>query len=73
MQITNLFKGYTGKELLGLVDWNGEATLIGDEMTQLIPCTMPFANQAEISTIDEATHVSCQTRFMDRSILVRIK
>ena len=34
--------------------------------------TMPFANRVEIATIEDATHVSVQTRDMDYPVLVKV-
>lgn len=72
MQIVNNFKGLTGSELLTHVSDADSIVDLNGEMTSIIPRTLPFANQAEISTIDEATHVGVRTRFMDNETLVKI-
>lgn len=72
MQIKTTYKGLTGKELLSYVSDSDSTVNVQGEMLEIIPRTLPFANQAEIATNDEATHVSVQGRFDSRAVLVRI-
>jgi len=72
MQIANKFKGLKGLELLGLVNNANPVVDIAGEPVNLVPCTLPFANCAEISKKEDATYVACKTRFMSRDILVRV-
>jgi hypothetical protein len=73
MEIVNKFKGLTGAQLLELKVNDDLTADIGGERINIVPRTMPFANQAEISSYDEATHVTVQSRFMSRPLLVRVK
>ncbi len=72
MKIVKTFKNLSGKDLLALITNDGSTVDVAGEMTMLVPCTLPFCNCGEISSADVATHVSVNTRFMDRSILVKI-
>jgi len=72
MKTVKTFKGLTGANLLDLVKDDGVAVNINGENAILTPCTLPFSNRGEISTIEEATHVAVRTRFMDYDILVKV-
>ena len=72
MRIINKFKGLTGTELLTFVSDQDSIVNVRGEMMSVITLTLPFCNQAEIASIDEATHVSVQTRFMSNTTLVRV-
>lgn len=72
MRTQKTFKGLTGKELLTLKINDDFMAEINGAMVEIVPRTLPFSNQAEISSYEDATHVTVQTRFMDSSILVKI-
>jgi len=72
MKINKTFGEMTGVELIKLVNSNAKPVLLNGENTIILPYTIPFSNQAQISTVEEATHVTCQTRWMDRPELVVI-
>jgi len=70
MEIQKKYKGLSGQTLLGMVTVDGSAVEIDGEGAILIPCTLPFANRGEISSIDGAEYVAIQTRFVD--IMVKV-
>lgn len=72
MKIVNAYNGKSGAELLTYVGNNDSIVNVDGTMLQLIPCTLPFANQAQISTNDEADFISIRNRFSSRAVLVRI-
>ncbi len=72
MKIVNTFHGLTGRQLLVLETDEYSRALIAGELTDIIPMTLPFANQAEIADKEDATHVSVRTRVSGRW-LVRVQ
>ncbi len=65
--------GLSGRQLLAYVGDKTDIVCLPGHLdtVSLIPCTLPFANQAEISTIEDATFIAVKSRFGD-SVLVRI-
>ena len=72
MKIVNTYANLTGKQLLDLVTDDGSAVEINGNMVLLTPRTLPFCNQAEISSIDDADYVAVRTRWSNTETLVRV-
>ena len=72
MKIYNTFCKLTGKELINMITDDGSATEIDGGMVILTPRTLPFANQAEIASAEQASHVGVRKRYADNEILIKI-
>jgi len=70
MKITNTYKGYTGAELLAMTHDDNPMVDVDGTILQVLPGTLPFVNRWEISSVDDATHVSVKSRF--DTVIVRI-